>query len=468
MSAKKSVIALTLIALLGFGQWSIQAQSTVDHSYRETYVSPEITFALVGDAIITRKISPYKEPQFLSMIDIIRDADLSFVNLEMLFFNYEDAYPAANSGGTWMRGAPELIEELKWAGFDVGSAANNHSLDYSISGMLASMKNLKKAAFPFAGIGKNLAEANAPVYVETDAGRVALISVSSTFSDGDQAGPQRKDMHGRPGLNPLLFDTHYKVSKQDINALKQFAKGAELNLKEFDGNKVEFLGKRFVIGEKKGIEQTVNKKNLARITASIRDAKRNADWVIINSHTHEGNKEVPPKFLEEFAHSVIDAGADIVVAEGYHANRPIEIYKDRPIFYSLGDFIFQNETVEKLPADIYDKFNIPQDSLPGYLQDYRAENWSANFVHTKNVWQSVIAVPTFFNKTDKTQAKLKEIVLYPISLGYGRPRAHRGRPRLADQKEGEEIILRLKQMSASYGTKIIYDKANNIGRIMLK
>lgn len=54
-----------------------------------------------------------------------------------------------------MPGAPQLIEELKWAGFDVGNAANNHSLDYGISGLLASMENLKKANFPFECIGRN-------------------------------------------------------------------------------------------------------------------------------------------------------------------------------------------------------------------------------------------------------------------------------------------------------------------------
>src|SRR5690606_23334367 len=76
------------------------------------------TVALAGDAIITRRLSPYKEPEFLQMIELIRDADAAFVNLEMLFHDYEP-YPAASSGGTYMRGDPHLAGELAWAGFDM-------------------------------------------------------------------------------------------------------------------------------------------------------------------------------------------------------------------------------------------------------------------------------------------------------------------------------------------------------------
>src|SRR4051794_28025355 len=65
------------------------------------------TMALVGDAIITRPLSPYKEPEFLRMLDLVRSADVAFANLEMLFHDYEP-YPMYESGGTWMRAEPAL------------------------------------------------------------------------------------------------------------------------------------------------------------------------------------------------------------------------------------------------------------------------------------------------------------------------------------------------------------------------
>ena len=96
-----------------------------------------MTFALAGDAIISQRLAPYDEPEFLELIQRIRDADLAFVNLEMLFHTYTEGYPAAHSGGTWMAAHPRLAHELTWAGFDMVSLANNHTMDWSAGGLRA-------------------------------------------------------------------------------------------------------------------------------------------------------------------------------------------------------------------------------------------------------------------------------------------------------------------------------------------
>src|SRR5690606_18177923 len=116
------------------------------------------TVALAGDAIITRRLSPYKEPEFLQMIELIRDADAAFVNLEMLFHDYEP-YPAASSGGTYMRGDPHLAGELAWAGFDMVSMANNHTGDYGADGHRITRRHVEAVGIVTAGTGENLAEA---------------------------------------------------------------------------------------------------------------------------------------------------------------------------------------------------------------------------------------------------------------------------------------------------------------------
>ncbi len=82
--------------------------------------------ALTGDSIITRRLSVYEEPEFLKMVELIRGADVAFTNIEMLFHNYE-GYPMHQSGCTYMRAEPGLAAELVWAGFDLGSLANNHT-----------------------------------------------------------------------------------------------------------------------------------------------------------------------------------------------------------------------------------------------------------------------------------------------------------------------------------------------------
>lgn len=443
---------------------NIQAQSNpVETEFRESFVAEKMRFALTGDAIITRPISPFKEPQFLKMIKLIHGADVAFTNLEMLFHNYE-GYPATHSGGTYMRAEPELIDELVWAGFDMVSMANNHTMDFGPQGLESTIEVVRKSGLVYAGAGMNLAEARAPSYMETDGGRVAIISVASSFSDEDRAGHQRKDMKGRPGLSPIRYKTTYTVSEKALEELKMIAKEAAINTKEKDGA-LSFLNGTFKSGTATGIKTEPHIGDLEEILRVIQDSARQADWVLVTSHTHEskGEKEIPAEFLEIFARATIDAGADIFVGHGPHVLRGIEIYEEKPIFYSLGDFLFQNETVALLPADLYERYEVDQDSLPVFLQDKRIEaGGDKSFPANANIWESVIAVPEY------NQGQLTKILLHPITLGFGESRTHRGRPRLASVKLGKEIITTgLAELSKPYGTEIKYDQKSNTGIITI-
>lgn len=96
----------------------------------------------------------------------------------------------------------------------------------------------------------------------------------------------------------------------------------------------------------------------------IDEAKRQADYVLVSIHAHEmegETKEKPAEFLKTFARACIDQGAHAVIGHGPHIVRGIEIYKNRPIFYSLGNFIFQNDTVSCLPAEFYEKYGLGHD-----------------------------------------------------------------------------------------------------------
>ena len=81
-----------------------------------------MTFSLAGDAIITRAQSPYREPEYLALRKLIQETTAAFINLEVLFHDYEDdVIPAAASGGTYMRAEPRMAKELAWWGFDMVS-----------------------------------------------------------------------------------------------------------------------------------------------------------------------------------------------------------------------------------------------------------------------------------------------------------------------------------------------------------
>jgi poly-gamma-glutamate synthesis protein (capsule biosynthesis protein) len=412
-----------------------------------------VMFALAGDSIITQRISVFSEPEFLKMIESIRAADVAYTNLEMLFHDYE-AYPSAESGGTYMRAEPPLLKEILWAGFDIVSLANNHAVDYGIEGLRINRDWVKKSGLAFAGVGDNLSLARAPGYLDSGIGRVALISCASTYPSFGLAGPDRPDVHGRPGLNPLRFNTIYRLDAEGMAALRTVQ--GELSRGRGAGaasSVITFQGNRYELADKPSVATTPNEQDLTELTASIRAAKKQADWVLVAVHCHEsasGNRERPPQFLETFAHAALDAGADMLVGTGPHVLEGVEIYRDRLIFYSLGDFIFQNETVEFLPAENYLPYKLGPGATPADFNDRRSGNDTRGFPADEKIWRSVIAFPVF------QAGKLARVELLPITLGQKKARPQRGRPMPATGEEAQQIIQHLADLSAAYGTKIVF------------
>lgn len=449
-------------AFLALGSMLAVWGGSVDSALAQRAPAETMTFALTGDAIISRRLSPYDEPDYLRLFDVIRSADVAFTNLEILFREEGDGFPATHSGGTWMTAEPAIARELIWAGFDIVSRANNHTMDFGPGGLRATTRALDDVGLVHAGAGENLARARAPAYIETRGGRVALISVASTFSDEDRAGPQRSDMRGRPGLSPLRYESWYEVTRGQMDALREAARDAGLNVGGRD-NTMRLLGTQFRVGDDPGLHTRAHVGDLEAIAAVVADAKRQADWVVVTSHTHErdGPRDVPAEFLVEFTHAVIDAGADVFVGHGPHVLRGIEVYRGRPIFYSLANFIFQNETIRFLPGDMYDRYDLP-DGLPGELQDARIEaSAGGGFPGDSLYWESVVAVPSFVG------GALESIRAYPVTLGFGRPRAQRGRPVLADAVAGRRIIADLGRLSSPFGVEVFYDEGANVGVIRL-
>ena len=107
--------------------------------------------------------------------------------------------------------------------------ANNHTLDYSYEGLYSTLDYLKQYEINYAGIGMNLHEASKPAMIDLPSGRVAFISICSTFDATARAGSQGPVMPGRPGLNPLRFSITNKVTQAHLDVLKEIAKATDLN-----------------------------------------------------------------------------------------------------------------------------------------------------------------------------------------------------------------------------------------------
>jgi poly-gamma-glutamate synthesis protein (capsule biosynthesis protein) len=390
-----------------------------------------------------------------------------FTNFEMLT-PCGEGFPNAESGGTWASAPAGVIDDLAAMGFNLVAWANNHTLDYSYGGLAATRRTLERAGLVAAGVGDTLAEAAAPRYLECPAGRVALIACTATCHATDIAGQQRPDQAGRPGVNPLRHTTTYALPAPELTALAAMAESCGIN----DAHKLRmkagfadpappgvvlFGGHRFRAGPA-GTETRANAADLARLTTTVREAARQADFVLASVHAHESrgaDKAVPAAFVEEACRALIEAGAHAVIGHGPHVLRGIEIVAGRPIFYSLGNFIFQNETVENLPSDFYEKFGMGLTESAADGIDRRSANNTRGFVADPWAWQAVL--PRFVIE----DGRLAACTLHAIELG-GATRPRRGTPRLTDDPA---IFAHLAGLCAPYGTRL--EEADGVGRIVL-
>lgn len=440
----------------------LAAALSVFVSLAQAQLTNDVHIVLTGDSNWHRKISVYDDPAYLQLIQKIRNADASFTNLETLI------HPLTQSANPWAGGGyayspPWLVDEIKWAGFKFVSVANNHAFDYGADGLRSSLHALDDARIPYAGAGENLAFSRAPAYLDTKNGRFALIACASSLREGSLAGAQRPDLHGRIGVDPLRFSTTYSVDSQTFATLKALAtqEHATRGTEKDQPGTLTFAGAKYQVGETFGIHTEPFTSDQEGILASVKAARRQADWVIVSIHAHEGllsNDDLPAEFLSSFAHAAIDAGADVFVAHGPQKIKGIEIYKGKPIFYSLGNFVFDGEAgIPFLPAESYESENLPWNATTADFRDASSKNDTYGYPASKGVWNNAIAELVF--GPDHT---LKQVELDPITLGYGKSRSQRGHPSAASPADAKEIISRFAELSSSFGTKITFENGHGV------
>ena len=428
------------------------------------------TFIAAGDAFMTRRLPEGGYEGFEALQQRINQYDVRFLNLESTFHHYE-GYPAAESGGTWAMSEPQILDDLKQYGFNIFTTANNHAGDYGEGGVLATLSHLQERDMVFSGTGENLGDAAKPCYLETRNARVALISCSEPFSAASCAGAQTANMVGRPGLNPLRIVKRYHLDHEHFAMAKTVAKMSGVNAWNEKmvrngyytappAGTLSMGDIKFVEDETCWVESIPNEKDMVRMEEEIREARRQADIVLVSIHNHsldgDENTEVP-LFLKTFSKRCIDAGADAIIGHGPHELQGIELYQGKPIFYSIGNFIFETETVEFQPWDAYHNRNMPLDTKVGAYMSERSCNDTKGYCVQWPIWNGVLPAWTF------EDGKLTELKLYPIELGMDKPRSQKGVPVL---NGSEETLQYMKKLCADFGTEVTIE--NGVGTVVLK
>jgi poly-gamma-glutamate synthesis protein (capsule biosynthesis protein) len=382
-------LALAIVCITGVAAWP---------------QSSEITIALAGQSMIRSDIRE-TAPAAVPVIQGLLKGDVMFTNLEAA---------VAEKGETVHEGRgfltpPEAVDALQTFGFNLLSLSGNHAFDLKVTGIQNTLREVDRRKIVHAGTGNNAVEAVAPGYLHTPKGTIALIaSASGLIAPGGRATADR------PGVNELRVE-----AGAEENEATQDLPGAPAN--------------------------TPNPEDAQRILQSIREARQRADLVIVYQHNHvfsnhsfatvftEGLDErlAPNEWLIKWTHAEVDAGADIIVMHGAPLLHGVEIYHGRPIFYDLGNFIY----------------NLTP---------------TLTYIDEPMNWESAVAYVQFQGKN------LKSISFRPIALnnvGQGQPDIHdeyannqfldtRGLPTPVSGARAGYILQRLANASKPFGTKM--------------
>jgi poly-gamma-glutamate synthesis protein (capsule biosynthesis protein) len=233
----------------------------------------------------------------------LQNADICFCQLETNLSNKGTPMPQARLP---MRSDPRSASAIKDAGFSVISFAGNHCMDWGSEAFFETMDTLKSHGIAVIGVGRNIAEARNPGIFECQGMRVAFLAYNSILP---QCYWAEKD---RPGCVPLRAWTHYEPIEHD-------QPGTPCRIHTFP-----------------------HSGDLDAMVTDIRKAKAENDVVILSMHW--GIHFVPADLADYqriIAHTAIDHGADLILGHHPHILKGIEVYRDKIIFYSLGNFAIE-------------------------------------------------------------------------------------------------------------------------------
>jgi poly-gamma-glutamate capsule biosynthesis protein CapA/YwtB (metallophosphatase superfamily) len=271
------------------------------HDTTENPDEPEnktIRITAVGDIMLGRGVGSRLEKQgkgyvyaFEKVADILKEGDIVFGNLEGPISDKTHSLTALskeNKGGKYvLKNKIAAFEAIKYAGFNMLSLANNHILDYYDKALFDTFEILDQNGIAYSGAGRNLEEAREAAIVEKNGIKIGLLS----YTD----------------MAEYVYSGNPSIS--------------------------------FIAGENKA---GVAPRKLEYIRQDIGKVRGNVDILIISLHWGiEESFEVSSEQVE-FAHELIDTGADVILGHHPHQFQGIEIYKGKPIIYSLAYPLIQH------------------------------------------------------------------------------------------------------------------------------
>ena len=361
----------------------------------------EVHLIAVGDIAPDREVPG-------TLFDLIREDirkhDVAFCQLEINLTERGSRLPQVRHTS---RASPGVAKDIREAGFNVVSFAGNHCMDWGQEGFFDTIAALRGEQLAVVGVGANIVEARKVVTVDAKGNRIAFIAANSILPMSYWAEANR------PGCMPMRAWTIYEQIEHDQP------------------------------GTPSRIHTFANREDLGALVDCIRQARAEADVVMVSLHW--GIHFVPATLADyqrDVAYAAIDAGADVILGHHAHILKGVELYRGKPIFYSLCNFAMD------LPVDEHHA------ESKGFKEIQKLNpDWKLDPKHTYNFptdSQKSLAV-----KCVIADGKIRRLSLLPVFIN------RQSQPRLLSRQdpEFEQVVRYLEAISddQKLGTKFVRD-----------
>jgi poly-gamma-glutamate synthesis protein (capsule biosynthesis protein) len=397
---------------------SLQAQAPADWAGRIGALARpgagEIVVTAVGDMIISSAANGRQSPDVQQMYRVIREADASFGNCEE---------PVASVGFMYQKASqmawPEILDDFKASGFTMLSAANNHYMDLGDAGLVQGLEESRRRGFAISGAGKSLDEATAVAIRTVKGVRVGLLSFWCS------AGQSEYTTYARAG-----------AAKTGVAVIG----GQPVSVPDGKGGAT--------------VMTLPLSTDMQTLQAAVKRARPQVDFLMVSFHQHWGggpnpnprvsdpnNRRILPADLNDpvnlvaegrrlISRAAIDAGADVIIGHGPHVLNGVEIYKGKPIIYSLGHYYMEIlRNGKALPEFRFNPGMVASVENNWYLEEHR--------------WAAVARMIVANNRVTRLE-------ILPVTMDVQRD----GFPALPSEADAAKINSAMTTLSKPFGTTL--------------
>ena len=260
----------------------------------ESEPKEDVTLLFAGDLFLTDILQEKYDKNGISaaatqeLLSVTRGADVFMLNQE---FPFGTTGEAMEDKQYTFRVAPKYVSILPELGTDIVTLANNHMLDFGRGPLTETLTALDGAGILHVGAGQNLQAASALKTIDVGGRTIGFLGATRVIPEHSWTASKS---------NSGLFTTY----------------------------------------------------DPTKLVTEIQEAKKTCDYVVVYVHWGVERNTEPEDYQKSLARQYIDAGADAVIGAHPHVLQGIEYYQGKPIFYSLGNFIFANRTYETMMAEL--------------------------------------------------------------------------------------------------------------------